>query len=49
MTVKEGPSQLNLEIPAIGRNKFVMNARPEVKNMPNKQYLIWSLTTPIAF
>jgi hypothetical protein len=45
--VKEGPSQLNLEMPAIGKNKLVINPRVEVKNIPNRQYLIWSLPIPI--
>jgi hypothetical protein len=40
ITVKEGPSQLSLEIPTIGRNRLFNNPRLEVKNIPNKQYLI---------
>jgi hypothetical protein len=40
MTVRVGPSQLNLDTPAMGRKRFAVNARIEVKNIPNKQYLI---------
>jgi hypothetical protein len=34
-------------MPAIGKNKLVINPRVEVKNIPNRQYLIWSLPIPI--
>jgi hypothetical protein len=40
ITVKEGPSQLSIEIPNIGRNKLFSNPMIEVKNIPNEQYLI---------
>jgi len=39
ITVKVGPSQLNLETPAMGRNRLLINPRLDVKSIPNKQYL----------
>jgi hypothetical protein len=40
ITVKVGPSQLNLETPAMGRNRLLINPRLDVKSIPNKQYFI---------
>ena len=48
MAVKDGPSQLNLEVPVIGRNSLAPTPNPAVKNIPTKQYLIWSLPIPMA-
>jgi hypothetical protein len=36
--VNEGPSQLNLAMPTMGKNRFVIIPKLVVINIPNKQY-----------